>query len=42
MVPVELRGELPKMINDRKRIGYTIAKKEGAKSYELIKKLGLL
>lgn len=42
IVPAEMRDELPKRINDRKRIGYTTAKKEGAKSYEVIKKLGLL
>ena len=42
VIPAEMRDELPKRINDRKRIGYTTAKKEGAKSYAVVEKLGLL
>jgi hypothetical protein len=38
----EMKDELPKRLNDRRRIGYTTAKKEGAKSYAVVEKLGLI
>ena len=42
VIPLEMKDELPKRLNDRKRIGYTTAKKEGAKSYAVVEKLGLV
>ena len=42
VIPLEMKDELPKRMNDRKRIGYTTAKKEGAKSYAIVEKLGLM
>ena len=42
IIPHEKKDELPKRIVDRKRIGYTTAKKEGAKSYAVLEKLGLV
>ncbi len=42
VIPLEMKDELPKRLNDRKRIGYTTAKKEGAKSYAIVEKLGLM
>jgi hypothetical protein len=41
VVPKEHLDELPKRITDRKRIGYTTAKKDGAKCSAAIVKLGL-
>lgn len=41
VVPHEQKEVLPKLITDRKRIGYTSAKKDGAKCTEAIAKLGL-
>jgi hypothetical protein len=41
VVPKEHIDELPKRITDRKRIGYTTAKKDGAKCSKAIAKLGL-
>ena len=42
IIPHEMKDELPKRLCDRKRIGYTTAKKEGAKSYAVVEKLGLI
>ena len=42
IIPAEMSEDLPKRTADRKRIGYTVAKKEGTKSYAILKKLGLL
>lgn len=42
IIPHEMKDELPKRLSDRKRIGYTTAKKEGAKSYAVVEKLGLI
>ena len=42
IIPQEKKDDLPKRIVDRKRIGYTTAKKEGAKSYAVLEKLGLV
>ena len=42
IVPQEMKDELPKRLNDRRRIGYITAKKEGAKSYAVVEKLGLI
>ena len=42
VVPFAKKAELPKSTTDRRRLGYTIAKKEGAKSYEIVKKMGLI
>jgi hypothetical protein len=42
IIPQEKKEELPKRLVDRKRIGYTTAKKEGAKSYAVVEKLGLI
>jgi hypothetical protein len=42
IIPAEIKDELPKRINDRRRIGYNTAKKDGAKLYAVLQKLGLL
>lgn len=42
IIPVEIKDELPKRLSDRKRIGYTAAKKDGAKAYAVLEKLGLI
>lgn len=42
IIPVEIKEELPKRLTDRKRIGYTAAKKDGAKAYSVLEKLGLI
>jgi hypothetical protein len=42
IIPVEIKDELPKRLTDRKRIGYTAAKKDGAKAYSVLEKLGLI
>jgi hypothetical protein len=39
IVPLEMKEDLPKSISDRRRIGYTSAKKEGAKSYAVAERL---
>ncbi len=41
IIPSEMKESLPKRITDRKRLGFTLAKKEGQKSYEILQKLGL-
>lgn len=41
IIPSERKESLPKRITDRKRLGFTVAKKEGQKSYEILQKLGL-
>lgn len=41
IIPSERKESLPKRITDRKRLGFTLAKKEGQKSYEILQKLGL-
>lgn len=41
IIPSESKDGLPMRITDRKRLGFTLAKKEGQKSYEILQKLGL-
>lgn len=41
VIPAEMRDELPKRINDRKKIGYATTKRDGAKALAALKKLGL-
>ena len=41
IIPSESKDGLPMRITDRKRLGFTVAKKEGQKSYEILQKLGL-
>lgn len=41
IIPFEMKENLPKTITDRKRIGFTLAKKEGKKSYGILQLLGL-
>ena len=41
VVPADKKDQLPKRITDRKRVGYTVAKKDGIKCLEALSKLGL-
>ena len=42
VIPSDRKHELPKRITDRRRLGHTIAKKDGAAVYKAVEKLGLL
>ena len=41
VVPADKKDQLPKRTTDRKRVGYTVAKKDGIKCLEALSKLGL-
>jgi hypothetical protein len=42
IVPHNMKDKAPKSITDRRRLGYTMAKNDGRKSYAFLKQIGLI